>query len=212
MSKRSLTKGGRGWGGPFLGLILLSATACQELQVENLVEPDRERATANPGDVEAFIGGAFHPPMWEALHRTIQTVTLWPQAGPEFTATYSPAGDTELRFEDVLEPRRPHNNFATISLGNGPHGPRNTWANVTRANSIAFDGLQILNDGLIICDPVSNLKPCPEGSVDMTPRARAFAKFMQGWTWGWSSTTPTSCPRIWTFPPTATLPPSRRSP
>jgi hypothetical protein len=56
---------------------------------------------------------------------------------------------------------------------------------MTRANSIGFDGLQILNDGLVICDPVSNLNPCPEGSVDMTPRARAFAKFMQGWTWGY---------------------------
>ncbi len=159
-------------------LVLLAAAVlvagCQDLAVQNLVEPDRERATANSADVEAFMGGAFHPPFFNALHRINQAVNLWPIAGAEFTATMS-GGGTLLWYDDVREPRVPHDNGAVLSLGNGPHGPRNFWADVIRANSIAYDGLQIIDGGLVI----------REGGVDVTPRARAFAKLIQGWTWGY---------------------------
>lgn len=154
--------------------MLLAGSGCQDLEVVNLVEPDRERAMANPGDVDAFIGGAFHPPFFNAIQRITQAVYLFPIAAAEFTATMS-GGGTLLWYEDIAEPIRPHDNGAVLSLGNGPHGPRNFWADVTRANSIAYDGLQRLDQGLVI----------KQGSQDVTARARAFAKFMQGWTWGY---------------------------
>ena len=157
-----------------LAAVALMATACQELGVENLVEPDRRRATANAADVEAFVGGAFHPPFFNALHRISQAVNLFPIGASEFTATMT-GGGTLLWYADVQEPRIPLDNGAVLSLGNGPFGPRNYWADVIRANSIAYDGLQLMDDGLVI----------REGTVDVTPRARAFAKLIQGWTWGY---------------------------
>ena len=45
-----------------LGAVLLLSTACQELQVENLNEPDRLRALAQAGDLESLLGSTF--PNW----------------------------------------------------------------------------------------------------------------------------------------------------
>jgi hypothetical protein len=157
-------------------LALIAGGACQDLQVTNLVDADRERATGNPTDVQAFIGGAFYPTFFNANHTNSQALYLFPIAGAEFVSTMSGA-NTLLFWEDVLEPRRPHDNGAILSVGNGPAGPRNFWADVHRSNTVAYDGLQLLNTGTVI----------REGTVDVTPRARAFAKFMQGWTWGYLS-------------------------
>lgn len=162
-----------GVAGLILSSTLLSA-ACQDLEVPNLVEPDRARATANPADVEAFIGGAFHPPFFNAIHRITQAVYLFPVAASEFTATFT-GGGTLLWYDEIKEPRIPHDNSPSLSIGNGPWGPRFFWRDVTRANTVAYDGLQILNNGMVI----------RSGGVDVTPRARAFAKFMRGWTWGY---------------------------
>jgi hypothetical protein len=158
-----------------LALAFLAA-GCMDLEVENLLAPDRERATRNPADVEAFIGGAFHPPFFNAIHRRTQAVYLWPVAASEFTASFV-GGGTLLWYDEIKEPRIPHDNGASLSIGNGPWGPRFFWADVTQANTVAYDGLQLLNQGLVI----------RQGTVDVTPRARAFAKFMQGWTWGYLS-------------------------
>ena len=162
---------GRSW---VAAALVLATAGCMDLEVENLLAPDRERATRNPADVEAFIGGAFHPPFFNAIHRRTQAVYLWPVAGSEFTATYV-GGGTLLWYDEIKEPRIAHDNGASLSIGNGPWGPRFYWADVTQANTVAYDGLQLLNEGLVI----------REGTVDVTPRARAFAKFMQGWTWGY---------------------------
>jgi hypothetical protein len=160
--------------GVLAGALLLAASACQDLQVTNLVEADRERATANPTDVQAFIGGAYLGAMHAPTQTTSAVVSIFPVAGSEMTATLAGQG-TLLWWEDLLEPRKPHDNGAILSVGNGPQGPRDYWAGVTRANSIAYDGLQILNKGMII----------RENNVDVTARSRAFAKFMQGWSWGY---------------------------
>jgi hypothetical protein len=165
------TAAGRIW---VMAALLLAAAGCMDLEVENLLAPDRERATRNPADVEAFIGGAFHPPFFNAIHRRTQAVYLWPVAGSEFTATYV-GGGTLLWYDEIKEPRIAHDNGASLSIGNGPWGPRFFWADVTKANTVAYDGLQLLDKGLVI----------REGTVDVTPRARAFAKFIQGWTWGY---------------------------
>lgn len=168
---------------PLLGIAFLGMAACQDLQVENLVNPDRERATANPADVEAFIAGAFYPAMFQALHATGTgtaaggpIISAFPLIGSEFTATMA-GFNTQLWWDDVKEPRVRHDNGAFISVGNGPHGPRAFWALSGRSGSIAYDGLRLLDEGIVIRD----------GDVDMTPRARAYAKFMQGWAWGYQA-------------------------
>jgi hypothetical protein len=164
-------------------LTLIAVGGCQDLNVENLVNPDRERATGNPSDVEAFIGGAFFPSFWQALHGTGTGTAVggpiasaFPLIASEFTSTMS-GNNTLLWWDDVKEPRVRHDNGAFISVGNGPHGPRAYWTLTGRSGSIAFDGLQLLDGGVVIRD----------GSVDVTPRARAYAKFMQGWVWGYQA-------------------------
>ncbi len=157
-----------------LGGLFLAASACQDLQVDNLVDPDRERATSNPEDVQAFIGGAFYPTFYEALHDITQAISLFPTKGGEMTATMAGQG-TLLQWEDLVEPGQPQDNGAVLSLGNGPHGPRMFWADVTSAATVAYDGLQILNEGMEIT----------EGGQDVTARARAFSKLIQGWAWGY---------------------------
>lgn len=165
----------RGWRRVgLLGVMWLGVSACQDLQVTNVIAADRERATSNPSDVEAFIAGGFHPPLWNGLHNITQATYLWPAAS-EFTATFT-GGGTLLWWDDLQEPRIPQDNGPVLSVGNGPWGPRNFWTQVTRAASVASDGLQILNE---------QNQPIMQGAVDVTPRTRAFAKFIQGWSWGY---------------------------
>jgi hypothetical protein len=159
-----------------LAAVLATATACQDLQVDNLIAPDRERATANPTDVQAFIGGSLYPTFFTATHNTNNAVSLFMPASAEMTASLAGLG-TSLQYLDLLEPRIEHNNGAVIPAANGPHGPRLYWAAIGRSASIPYDGLQILDDGMVIT----------EGGVDVTPRARAFAKFMQAWSWGYTA-------------------------
>jgi hypothetical protein len=159
----------------FLSVLLFSATACHDA-VENLNAPDRERATSNPSDVQAFIGGAFYPTLHNALNTSL-AVNLFPYASAEFVATLAGSQDQQ-QYQDLVEPRTVHNNSAHISQSVGPHGPRNYWASMGRASSITYDGLQILNEGMIIRDAAGR---------DVTDQARAFAKFIQGWAWGYQA-------------------------
>lgn len=155
----------------------IGLVACDDfLQVENVVDPDRERATGNPRDLEAFIAGAFFPPLWTALHDDEDGTAAFPLQAVEFTATMA-GQNTLLQYADhAVEPRGVHDNGVVVSIGNGPQGPRDVWAHVTESNSIAHDGLQILDEqGTVIT----------EDERDVTPRARAFAKLIQGWSWGY---------------------------
>lgn len=153
---------------------LLAAAGCQDLQVDNISAPDRNRATANPNDVEAFIGGLLYPTFHNAMNVSL-AVNLFPYAASEFTSSLD-GTNSFLHYLDLVEPRIQHNNGAVIPQSNGPHGPRFYWAAIGTVASIAHEGLQILDDGMVI----------REAGVDVTDRARAFAKFMQGWAWGYT--------------------------
>lgn len=175
-SKRAVRSGA-------LLLFLLGGTACQDLLVENTIAPDRKRALGNESDAQAFIGAAFYPSFFRPVHGVDGglsglTVTLFGYAGADMTATLG-GTTTSVQFGDLAEPRRPHTNSATICSTICEWGPRDFWARINSAASISYDGLQIL-DGekpMII----------REGNLDVTPRARAFAKFMQGWSWGYTA-------------------------
>ena len=100
------------WAG-LVAAALLGSAACQDLSVANTTAPDRNRATRNPSDVEAFIGGAFFPSMWTALHSNGTIATAFPNIASEFTFTGLDQG-TLLWWEDVMEPRQAHDNGAFI--------------------------------------------------------------------------------------------------
>jgi len=163
-----------------VGAVLITTLAtwgCDDfLSVDNLNAPGREAATQNALDLQAFMAGAFYPDMWSALHNDAQAEAAFPLQGVEFTATMAEQG-TLLQYNDhVAEPRGVHDNGVVVSLGNGPQGPRDVWATVHGVNSVVHDGLNILlTTGITI----------EEGSTDVTPRAIAFAKLMQGWSWGY---------------------------
>jgi len=158
-----------------LGMLLLTGTACVDLTVENLEAPDRERATSNANDVLALIGGAFFPTFHTAMQTSL-AINLFPYASSEMTSSLNGTQDAQ-QARDLLEPRVEHNNSSQISQSVGPHGPRMFWAAIGRSANIPYEGLQIINDGMIL----------REAGVDVTERARAFAKFMQGWSWGYAA-------------------------
>lgn len=157
------------------GALMLMSAACIDLDVENLSAPDRERAMQNPNDVLAFIGGAFYPTFHTALNTT-QAINIFTYASSEMTASLNGTQDRQW-VREIQEPRLEHNNAAHIQTGVGPHGPRTYWAAIGRAANIPYDGLQVIEDGLVLM----------EGEVDITERARAFAKFMQGWAWAYTA-------------------------
>jgi hypothetical protein len=173
MFKRTpFTRMARRWG--VTAALLLTSAACHD-DVENLTAPDRARATGNPSDVEALIGGAFFPGMHTALNTSL-AINQFAHAASDMTATLA-RQDDQQQFDEISEPRRFHNNGAHISQGVGPHGPRFFWAAIGRVSSVTYDGLQLIDDGMRFMD----------GNTDNTVRARAFAKFMQGWAWGYSA-------------------------
>jgi hypothetical protein len=158
------------------GGLMIALTGCDDfLAVDNLTAPDREDATASPSDLEAFIAGSFYPSLFNALHNDEDATAAFPLQAAEFSATMQ-GQDTQLQYGDhVAEPRAVHDNGIVVSLGNGPQGPRDVWAHVHETNSVVHDGLEVLLGSVVIT----------EGSTDVTPRARAFAKLIQGWSLGY---------------------------
>jgi hypothetical protein len=162
------------------GALLFLASGCQDLNVVNTIDADQERALADPASVQALIGGAFYPNFFRPVHGSDGglsglVVSLWGDAAADFTATL--AGTTSaVWYLDLTEPRPPLENAASICSTICQHGPRDFWARIQRVSSITYDGLVALDNGMVL----------REGTVDVTPRARAFAKFMQGWAWGYA--------------------------
>jgi hypothetical protein len=166
---------------PLGAALLACAAGCQDLDVVNTIDADQARALADPASVQALIGGAFYPNFFRPVHGSDGglsglVVSLWGNAGADFTATL--AGTlSAVWYLDLTEPRPPLENAAAICSTICQHGPRDYWGRIQRVSSIAYDGLAALDAGMIL----------REGTVDVTPRARAFAKFMQGWAWGYAA-------------------------
>jgi hypothetical protein len=162
--------------------VLAVTAGCQDLKVENLIEPDRDRALSNPSDVQALIGGGFFPNFFRPVHGTDGglsglVISLWGYASSDFTSTLAGTGSA-VYYLDLIEPRRVHPNAAVICSTICEWGPRDYWARIGSSASILYDGLQVLDK--------QDMR-ITENNVDVTARARAFAKFMQGWTWGYAA-------------------------
>jgi hypothetical protein len=150
--------------------VTLGTAAC-DLDVANLNQPDRDRALSEPWDVEALVGGTFAV-FFNAMHGRGLAVNYFPTAASEMTTTTPNGRAVQL----AREPRGPYP--VDLSLGStGEWGPREVWWDLNEVAAGAHDGLSLINAGMSFRD----------GTVDTTPRARAFAKLMQGIAWGYQA-------------------------
>jgi hypothetical protein len=155
---------------------LLAGVACTDLHLENLNQPDRRRALAEPADVEALIGTTFVR-YFQGIHSTSGThgvsyqAYLMPAVGNEATTHILYGGVSEIVGQ---HPRARLRNDPAMPAQLDPTGPLDAWRILHEVVSSANEGLFAINEGMRFMD----------GGRDETMRAKAFAKFMQGLSWG----------------------------
>ncbi len=145
---------------PFTLLVmaLTAFWACQQLDVTNVNEPDEERSLASAGDVEALIGGSIGT--WFTIHNQWGIEPLGVMADA-LTCSWGNYGMRDMS----SEPRIAYLNSTSYTYRRSIEDP---WYQCYRAISSANDGLRAIAGGLAI------------GGGKDTPRAKAFAKFVQG--------------------------------
>ena len=142
------------------GLVAMAATACADLEVTNLNDPDRQRAITTPGDVETLIAGAFTN-WWAVAHYSYPSCALAVAADSHSSSW----GNWGMR-DSGWEPRKPFNNDPAYSYSGLAENP---WGDSYAALAGVRDGLAAINDGIVIT----------EAGVDVTQRAVAFGKLTQ---------------------------------
>lgn len=152
---------------------------CQDLEVTNPNNPDRDRALARPGDVEALIGTQFAG-LWgvimgstkaDATTNSSCAMETCPAATFSVIADHlsSSWGNAAMRFL-AIEPRTPFVNDAGYPYRAVNQFP---WYELYSVISNVNDGLRAIDGGLAIPGGPSN-------DTSGAPRARAFAYIMQG--------------------------------
>jgi hypothetical protein len=144
-----------------LGAVLVSLGACIDLSVTDTNAPDRTRALGQPGDVEALISGTF---------RTWWDLQQGDAPGPAMSSMADEISGSQANYgfqDQGMEPPREIINQTAYQWGYWVYDP---WLLANRALASLRDGLQSIDQlGLKIGDNGAD-----------TPRAIAFAKFMQG--------------------------------
>ena len=140
--------------------IALSLAACGDLQVDNPNEPDRDRVTSSPSDIEALVASTFRQ-WWPWVH---DEAPVWIMAtmADEFTSGFADYGILDMS----SEPRVAWNNSTVYARRFSNQDP---WYGLYAVLSSANDGLIALDNGLQI----------GTNGADNS-RVRAFAKFAQG--------------------------------
>lgn len=141
--------------------LALALAGCQDLAVTNPNDPDRERSTSRAADVQALVASSFTT-FWPITQGNWPGITLAAIAD-EATSGFADFGILELS----SEPRAGYINTTIYSRRFVTEDP---WYILYGVISTLNDALAAMDDGLVIL----------EGTTDVTPRARAFAKFMQG--------------------------------
>lgn len=147
------------------GLVAVAGTACADLEVTNLNNPDRDRAISTPGDVESLIAGAYTS-VWTAIHYSYPGSAFSTAAD----AHSSSWGNWGMR-DSGWEPRKTYDNDPSYSYNNIAETP---WGEFYGALAAVRDGFLAIEGGIQIGD----------GGAD-TPRAQAFGKFIQGLSLGY---------------------------
>jgi len=140
---------------------LLTASACTDLDVANPNEPDTDKVLRTPGDIESLIASSFHT-WWHANNIRYPTMALATMAN-QHSSRWADWGMQDL----AAEPRVPIPNDVGWDFSSFLETP---WYGNYRANKAANDGLQAILD--------RGIELGTDGAD--TPRALAFAKFVQG--------------------------------
>ena len=140
--------------------IAIAASACGDLDVVNLNDPDRERAISTPTDVEALISGSFSS-WWSSGHYSTIGIAMSTMADSHSSSW----GNFGMR-EMSSEPRVAWNNDPSASNSSQT---RNTWRDAYAALSGVRDGLLAIEGGVEV----------GAGGAD-THRAQTFASLVQG--------------------------------
>jgi hypothetical protein len=146
-----------------VAMVLLAG--CQDLAVENLNAPDRDRATKDPTSSETFVASSFR--------------TWWPVAGHDDYPSWAfstVAHDVTSGFADFgqleisTEPRSAWNNSPVNARADVNEDP---WYGLYRTISTVNDALIAIDSGLVV------------GDAARTARTQAVGKFMQGLSHGY---------------------------
>ena len=147
-------------------LLLASAAACADLSVPNNNQPDQSRVVADAGDVETLVANSY---LTLFYGYTWQTDLVLSVAAFQHSAMAANLG--MIQFSKI--PREPIGNTTSDAYRNTN---QEIWYNSYGAIKAAVDGLQATDpanpDGFSIIDPATG--------ADNTPRARAWARFVQG--------------------------------
>jgi hypothetical protein len=155
---------------------VLAAVGCRDLALENLNQPDRGRALAEPADVQNLIGSTFVR-YFQGIHSLSGThdvsyqAYLMPAVGNETVTHILYGGASEIVGSF---PRAMLRNEPSMPAQLDPTGPLPAWRYLHEVVSSANEGLQAIDGGMRFM----------VAGRDETMRAKAFAKFMQGLAWG----------------------------
>ena len=142
------------------GMVALSSSACVDLEVTNLNAPDRERALATAGDVEALISGAYRT-WWFSQHGWAPGPALSVGAD-QHTSSWG-----NFMMKDFgSEPRAEISNSSSYGYSYVVESP---YFNAYAALAAVRDGILAIDGGVEIGDDGAD-----------TQRAMAMAKFIQG--------------------------------
>jgi hypothetical protein len=147
---------------------LAALSACQDLNVPNTNDPDRDRALSEPADVEALAGSQFLVFFNRLTNRTAVYNPV-PLMADEMSGTYANDGALEIS----SEPRVEFNNNSEADVAAMSIFPYKEFNSMVAS---ANDVLNAIDDGLVI--------ETPEGVVttaltDNTFRTRTFALFIK---------------------------------
>jgi hypothetical protein len=140
---------------------LLGAWACQGLDITNTNNPDRDRASRDIASIEGFVAGSFSS-WWEWVHDD-SPVWVMSTAADEFSAAFFDFGI----LDNSREPRPAWNNS---SIYDERFASQDPWYGLYSMISTVNDALLAFDRGLRIV----------QGGADLTARADAVGKFMQG--------------------------------
>jgi hypothetical protein len=159
--------------GTLVGLTM-ALNGCQDLEILNPNEADRQRALSNPTDVEALIASSWYP-YWNRTqvqgnpYHSLNTIS-----GVMITSV---ADNAAFVMSAIPRPQYDNNPISEMSGVS-----RFPWYDYYSGLDNANEGLRALDGGLeiVTSDGGSN-------AADNTARARAFAKFAQGLMLGYIS-------------------------
>jgi hypothetical protein len=138
---------------------MFGATACQDMDVTNPNNPNRESVLQSPADVQALVSATFR--IWferyEGSNVTIPMSTM----ADEFSTAFFDFGGLELSQEPraTFNPRSPNSNHSAV------------WQDYYSIIAGINTAFRAIEDGDLTVR---------ENGVDVTTRVRAFGKFMQG--------------------------------